>query len=397
MFIPEVPVISHEVGQYETYPDYSEIDSYVGTLKPENIKLYKEKAEAKGMADYADRFFMASGRLAADCYKREIEAALKSEELSGFQLLDIQDFTGQGTALVGVLNSLMQPKRTITAAQWRMFCSKTVIMAEFGTFVFRADEAVGFDVTLFNTDPSFSALTVSYRIENGEATVLSGQLGIHSEKRVNRLGTVSFNAVGISEPCVFKLVLEINGTDISNEYSFIVYPETDVRITRDEIAVGAESIKIVHSESEAGENKSSLLIPDSAGKLEGTYCTDFWCYPMFRSISESMNKPVPIGTLGCLIEREDPALKYFPSETYSTPQWFEIIMHSHCEDLDGTDIIPKVWMIDNPDRAKKLGIIFDKETAGGRLTVCTSRLWEIADRPEAKYLAYSLFRYIKGQ
>ncbi|MDE7234379.1 MAG: beta-glucuronidase, partial [Ruminiclostridium sp.] len=108
--IPDVPVISHEVGQYETYPDYRELSHYTGSIRAENIALYREKAEERGLLPLADAFFRASGALAADCYKAELETALRSENLSGFQLLDLQDFPGQGTALVGMLNSLMESK-----------------------------------------------------------------------------------------------------------------------------------------------------------------------------------------------------------------------------------------------------------------------------------------------
>ena len=111
---PELPVISHEIGQYYTYPDYREINHYTGVLKAENLALLREKAEKNGLLPWAERFFRASGALAADCYRRELEAALKSEELSGFQLLDLQDYPGQGTALVGMLNALRESKGIIS-------------------------------------------------------------------------------------------------------------------------------------------------------------------------------------------------------------------------------------------------------------------------------------------
>ncbi|MBR5088148.1 MAG: hypothetical protein IK093_01830, partial [Ruminiclostridium sp.] len=394
MFIPEVPVISHEVGQYETYPDYSEIDRYTGALKAENIALYKEKAAEKGLLDYADKFFHASGALAVDCYKREIEAALKSEELSGFQLLDIQDFTGQGTALVGVLNSLMEPKGTVTAEEWREFCAPTVIMAEFEKFVFSADEDISFGITLFNTDPSFAGERVSYTVEYDGAVEFYGHVRAISDKRVNKIGKVVFRADDIKTPAVYKLTLSVEKTEIRNTYEFAVYPKTDVSITRDSIVCGSKNVIIAHTEENAGaalaNGEAVVYIPDASGKLEGTYCTDFWCYPMFRSISESMNKPVPIGTMGLLIDNNDKLLAEFPCTDHTTAQWFELVMHSRCEELDGTDTVPVVWVIDNPDRAAKLGMLYRKNTGRGVLTVCTSRLWEIADKPEVKWFAKSL-------
>ena len=99
--------------------------------------------------------------------------------------------------------------------------------------------------------------------------------------------------------------------------------------------------------------------------VEGTYCTDFWNYPMFRSISESMNRKVPVGTLGLYIDKEAKLLQHFPCEEYSTPQWFRMVMHSHCAVLDGKeDVQMIVQPIDN--------------------------LWEIAEYPEVKVFAKAL-------
>ncbi|RGX95297.1 hypothetical protein DXA60_00500 [Roseburia sp. OF03-24] len=81
--------------------------------------------------------------------------------------------------------------------------------------------------------------------------------------------------------------------------------------------------------------------------IPGTYCTDFWCYPMFASISESMNRPKPVGTMGLYIQSEHPALAEFVTEEYETPQWWDIITDAKAAILDGTDIEPIVWVIDN--------------------------------------------------
>lgn len=81
--------------------------------------------------------------------------------------------------------------------------------------------------------------------------------------------------------------------------------------------------------------------------IPGTYCTDFRCYPMFASISESMNRPKPVGTMGLYIQSEHLALAEFVTEEYETPQWWDIITDAKAAILDGTDIEPIVWVIDN--------------------------------------------------
>lgn len=102
----------------------------------------------------------------------------------------------------------------------------------------------------------------------------------------------------------------------------------------------------------------------------GTYCTDFWCYPMFASISESMNRPKPVGTMGLYIRSEHPALAEFVTEEYETPQWWDIVTEEKNAILDGTDIEPIVWVIDNFARNHRLGLIYEAKVDNGSVLFC---------------------------
>lgn len=394
--IPDVPVISHEIGQYETYPDYRELSHYTGSIEADNIAIYRERAEEKHLLGYADDFFRASGALAVQCYKAELETALRSANLSGFQLLDLQDFPGQGTALVGVLNSLMESKGLISPSDWRSFCAATAVLAEFKSFVFSAKDEISFGVTIFNIDPRFCEKAVQYTIAKGNDVVKTGEIEIIGNGRVRRIGNVSLSRKEISAPEKLHLRLEIGGTEIHNDYDFWIYPKNDVEITAEKITVNGKTVYLAETAEKAVEHlnkgEKAIVIPSAEGKLPATYCTDFWCYPMFRSISESMGKPVATGTLGCLIDESHPALAHFPTEFFSTPQWFAPVMHAHCESLDGTEIEPIVWAIDNPHRAERFGILYERDG----LVYCTVRLSEISDTPEGKQLAYSLAEYVGG-
>ncbi len=370
--IPQIPVVSHEVGQYFMYPDYGEIEKYTGVLKPYNLEIFRDRLEKAGMLRLADKFFRASGRFAAECYKNEIEAALRSKELAGFQLLDIQDFTGQGTALVGVLNAFMESKGVMTAVEWRSFCSDRVILGCLPKFVFAAGEKVKMPVKLYNyaakadVDPTIK-VTLSIASENGWE--------VHSEGSFKGglfdLGTAEFDIPDVKKP--EKAVLTLNYKDISNKYILWVYPK--------ETAEAPENLLVTHDWEEAKSSLKDggrvLFMPDKldeSNSVEGTYCTDFWNYPMFRSISESQKKPVPVGTLGLLIDNNHPALADFPSESYSTAQWYDIVNRSRTAILDGTGIDPIVRTIDNCERNHSLGTVFEVKAGGGKLLVCTAKL-----------------------
>ena len=373
-FVSEIPVVSHEVGQYFMYPDYNEIEKYTGVLKPYNLEIFRERLEEAGLLKYADKFFRASGRFAAECYKNEIETALRSKELSGFQLLDIQDFTGQGTALVGVLNSFMESKGVITSVEWRSFCSERVILGLLPKFVFAAGEKLEMPVQLYNyaaksdVDP-----TVSARLSvNGEA-VSEQTISVNGEFKG---GTFDLGKVTLEMPAIEKaekVVLTINCKDICNKYILWVYPKTTAEAPENVVVAKAWN----DAKSALAEGKRVLFVPeklDESKSIEGTYCTDFWNYPMFNSISVSMNKATPVGTLGLLVENKHPSLAQFPSENYSTAQWYDIVSASRAAILDGTGIEPIVRTIDNCERNHNLGTIFEVKTGGGSLLVCTANL-----------------------
>ena len=108
-----VPLISHEIGQYSVYPNINEIEKYTGVLDPLNFKAIRNDLQRKGLIDKAGDYLQASGRLAAILYKEEIERAMKTPQQSGFQLLDLHDFPGQGTALVGLLRPVRESRLAV--------------------------------------------------------------------------------------------------------------------------------------------------------------------------------------------------------------------------------------------------------------------------------------------
>ena len=48
-----VPVISHETGQYQMYPDYRALPKYTGALYPCNMEVFRRRLEQAGMAAQA--------------------------------------------------------------------------------------------------------------------------------------------------------------------------------------------------------------------------------------------------------------------------------------------------------------------------------------------------------
>ena len=391
--IPDVPVISHEVGQYVFYPDFSEIPHYTGPLKPRNIEAMREKLERAGLYGEHEAFFRQTGHLAVDCYKREIETLLRSREVSGFQLLDLQDYTGQGTALVGVLNALMENKGLISAEEWREFCAGTVVLGEFASFTGVMGEDISFDVQISECDPEKQHTRIRCTLMDGERELYA--CDVTPGARHGRLT----DAVSVTFPaeCYRDAMQErITGLTVvltledgtRNHYPIWLIPPVDIRITREGIEKDGRMVAFVSAEERA--DGAAIVVPSAEGQLPAEYCTDFWCYPMFRSISESMGKPVPVGTMGLSIDTASPLLKRFAQEDYTTPAWYAILQTAHVQRLPA-DIRPAVQMIDNTERCARLGILYQQDGVWH----LTARLWEKPNDPAVRALAWSLWEALK--
>ncbi len=417
-FVPQVPVISHEVGQYEFYPDFGEIARYTGPLKARNFEVFRERLMAAGLWEDHERFFRCAGQLAIDCYRREIEAFLRTSELSGFQLLDLQDFTGQGTALVGVLNAFMESKGLIAPEAWRQFCASTVVLGEMEKFVYADGEELKLNIRVSECDPRRVHTHVLCELLEGDAVLAAQTVPVRETgRRLSEPVEVCFGQVWAHANQPVRLTVRLTLEDeTTNSYPIWVFPEyKELEISRNGILLGEKRVRFVRSIAEAkASDVPAIVIPDSievgpgptnesdclqspsvaitglapvmAGKdkLPATYASDFWCYPMFRSISESMGKPVPIGTLGLCIDTASPLLHGFTQEEYTTPAWYELIQCAHCEASSVHD--PVVQMIDNTERCQRLNLLWEED---GILHM-TFRLWEKADDVTVRAFAASL-------
>lgn len=391
--IPDVPVISHEVGQYVFYPDFSEIPHYTGPLKPRNIEAMRENLERAGLYGEHEAFFRQTGHLAVECYKREIETLLRSREVSGFQLLDLQDYTGQGTALVGVLNAMMENKGLISAEEWREFCAGTVVLGEFASFTGMMGEDIRFDVQISECDPEKQHTCIRCTLMDGERELYACDVTPGARHgRLTDAVSVTFPAECYRDAMqerIMRLTVALTLADgTRNHYPIWLIPPIDIRITREGIEKDGRMVAFVSAEEKA--DGAAIVVPSAEGQLPAEYCTDFWCYPMFRSISESMGKPVPVGTMGLSIDTASPLLKRFAQEDYTTPAWYAILQTAHVQRLPA-DIHPAVQMIDNTERCARLGILYQQDGVWH----LTARLWEKPDDPAVRALAWSLWEALK--
>ena len=386
-----IPIISHETGQFQTYPDYREMKKYTGVLHPYNFEVFRRRLAAAGMLSQADDFHKASGLWSVKLYKADIEMDLRTRNMAGFQLLDIQDYPGQGSAFVGILDAFMESKGITTPEEWRQWCSPVVPLLEMKKFCFEDGEKIQAKVKVANYGgSSLKGKKLMWKIGDAEGVM---NIFTYDEGLID-VGILD-EEISADKPAKLNVSLNIEGTEARNSYELWVYPKKALEkkgiiIARD---LNQEVVKVLEKGGKV------LWMPDSLPyTVGGLFQTDYWNYRMFKTICENNKKKASPGTLGILTNPEHPIFKGFPTEMHTNWQWFPVIKESHPLVLDNfaKDYRPVVQVIDNIERNHKLGLVMEWKVGAGKLLVCMSDLEKAAKYPEGKAFYQSVIDYMRS-
>nr|WP_296088645.1 beta-glycosidase [uncultured Prevotella sp.] len=393
-----IPIISHETGQFQTYPDYREIKKYTGVLYPYNFEIFRRRLAAAGMLSQADDFHKASGLWSVKLYKADIEMDLRTKNMAGFQLLDIQDYPGQGSAFVGILDAFMESKGITTPEEWRQWCSPIVPLIETDKLCYEAGETFKGKVLIANYGAtSLRGKKMTWRISSDEPSFNEdeGKINIFTyNEGLLDAGELNLE-LHADKPAKVNLTLSIDGTDARNSYELWVYPRKTV--DKKNVVIAKDLTPDVVASLEKGAKV--LWMPDSLPyTVGGLFQTDYWNYRMFKTICENNKKAVSPGTLGILTRPEHPIFKGFPTEMHTNWQWFPVIRESHPLVLDNfaKDYLPIVQVIDNIERNHKLGLVMEWKVGAGKLLVCMSDLEKASQYPEGRAFYQSVLSYMRS-
>ncbi len=391
------PVIVHEIGQYSMFFNPDEIKKYTGCMKPRNLEIMRDAMTKNGLIDMAEPFRRSSALFQLSLYKRELEQMLATPELAGYQALGLQDFSGQGTTMCGVLDAFWESKGIVPASSWRQFCSPTVLLARFNKAVlcrsdtFRAAIQVahfgGSDITNAN---------VRWEILNGSVSVASGTFTreIIPTGSVTNLGLMEQALSVVSGmPVHLTLKVSIENTEFVNTWNLWVYPDENVPRKPANIFLADkwdENCKEILSKG------GSVVLNPKKGSLEkgipAQWLPVAWNMLLF---------PGQPSTIGIYLDTSLPLFSEFPTESHSDIQWQQLFDGGiQGVNLTGTDIKPIVWLIDDFHSSfqRKIGAVFEARVGKGRLLVVTFDISsEKQDRPEVRQFVKSLYDYVGSE
>lgn len=392
-----IPIISHETGQFQTYPDFREIKKYTGVLYPYNFEIFRRRLAAAGMLSQADDFHKASGLWSVKLYKADIEMDLRTKNMAGFQLLDIQDYPGQGSAFVGILDAFMESKGITTANEWHQWCSSVVPLLVTDRFCYDENEMMNAKVQIANyggeslkgkklvwkldyaLDENFgddAAPNAGANIDRfnqpsplaqGEIPITTDEEGLIDIGEIHHKMKMKVMADGFndgngtcldvkipSRKVILTLDIDYGRYDARrhrNTYDLWIYTtEKNLDIYKEGVVITSDLTDEVAKKLEKGAkvlwmpttSKNFVASADTISQagnatpytVGGLFQTDYWNYRMFKTICENNKKTVSPGTLGILTNPKHPIFCDFPTEMHTNWQWFPVIKESHPLVLD---------------------------------------------------------------
>jgi hypothetical protein len=348
------------------------------------------------MTDMSRKFLMASGNLQLLCYKHDLEKLFRTPEYAGFFMLSLNDYSGQGTALVGVLNVFWQEKGYVDASSFRRFCNTTVPLVHMEKFVFNNDETLKAQVEVahYGEADLNNASTVWKIKDANENSVAEGKFPRQTIPAGSRLslGNIAVNLSKIAVPSKLNLQVSIDGTSFANDWNFWVYPS---QTNADE-----KGILITHElndEAQKRLRKGGKVLLLAAGKVQyGKEVVQYY-QPVFWNTS--WFKMRPPHTTGAYIDNTHPIFKNFVTDNWSDLQWWELLNKAQAMQL--TDFPkgfhPIVQPIDTWFINRKLGMLFEAQVDKGKIVVCSMDLdSDLTNRPVARQLRYSILKYMQS-
>lgn len=402
------PVFSFEVGQFEVLPDFEELESFHGISDPVNLKLIKKRVEERGLLPTWEKYVEATGELSRLAYREEIEAAMRTRELSGISLLGLQDFPGQGTALVGMMNSHLEPKHYDFARpeRFREFFQECRILVKLPHYTYEAGERLIAEVEAANfgkrniegvfcwTLAGKKSVSENGNCEPAEIKSKNTVIATGEDTEITICRPGSYTEVGsLDIPLDFvekntALTLKVRIGDSISAYPIWVYRKTTPVCPENVYETRAFDVKT----REILQNGGRVYLSPDADKeslpnsIKTQFTTDFWSVGTFADQE---------GGMGQLIDTEHPIFKEFPTDFHTDWQWW--IMATKRAVILPHPMKTIITEMDSYAFLRPMAQMIEFRCLKGKVLLSTMELHKSQQYPEVRALQASIYTYLSGE
>lgn len=402
------PVFSFEVGQFEVLPDFEELESFHGISDPVNLKLIKKRVEERGLLPTWEKYVEATGELSRLAYREEIEAAMRTRELSGISLLGLQDFPGQGTALVGMMNSHLEPKPYDFARpeRFREFFQECRILVKLPHYTYEAGERLIAEVEAANfgkeniegvfcwTLAGKKSVSENGNCEPAEIKSKNTVIATGEDTEITICRPGSYTEVGsLDIPLDFvekntALTLKVRIGDSISAYPIWVYRKTTPVCPENVYETRAFDMKT----REILQNGGRVYLSPDADKeslpnsIKTQFTTDFWSVGTFADQE---------GGMGQLIDTEHPIFKEFPTDFHTDWQWW--IMATKRAVILPHPMKTIITEMDSYAFLRPMAQMIEFRCLKGKVLLSTMELHKSQQYPEVRALQVSIYTYLSGE
>ena len=392
------PVFSFEVGQFEVLPDFEELESFHGISDPVNLKLIKKRVEERGLLPTWEKYVEATGELSRLAYREEIEAAMRTRELSGISLLGLQDFPGQGTALVGMMNSHLEPKPYPFARpeRFREFFRESRIFVKMPRYTYEEGEHLTAEVEVANFGKESITGELGWTLGYRDCAVNSGRGELRCDRadRQKNCPPGTYTSLGrLDIPLEVKgvsaaLILTVSIGDCTSTYPVWVYQKTSPECPKNvyETRVFDEQTRAVL------QNGGRVYLSPDADKeslpysIKTQFTTDFWSVGTFTDQE---------GGMGQLIDTEHPIFKEFPTDFHTDWQWW--IMATKRAAVLPHPMKTIITEMDSYAFLRPMAQLIEFRCLKGKVLLSTMELHKSLQYPEARALQAAIYMYLSGE
>lgn len=392
------PVFSFEVGQFEVLPDFEELESFQGISDPVNLKLIRKRVEERGLLPVWKKYVEATGELSRLAYREEIEAAMRTRELSGISLLGLQDFPGQGTALVGMMNSHMESKPYPFARpeRFREFFRESRIFVKLPRYTYEEGEYLTAEVEVANFGKESISGELVWTLGYRDCAVNSGRGELRCDRadRQKNCPPGTYTSLGrLDIPLEVKgvsaaLILTVSIGDCTSTYPVWVYQKTSPECPKNvyETRVFDEQTRAVL------QNGGRVYLSPDADKeslpysIKTQFTTDFWSVGTFADQE---------GGMGQLIDTEHPIFKEFPTDFHTDWQWW--IMATKRAVVLPHPMKTIITEMDSYAFLRPMAQLIEFRCLKGNVLLSTMELHKSQQYPEARALQTAIYEYLSGE